>query len=733
MLTYKKLQKILERYDEQKGRWRKAFFDHADVRALRSFFSALPKPSDMTIDDDRPLTTIEIDQLKLILSSSDKLIEELSTKNHENSQALSASDILFLDIINELDSSVDILAAMRELQRVQGLYTPENIQKILVCQDMKSLVEIMHLFNHLKTNSLNQTRFDILVRHVNLSSVKTQLRYLTTKIPTYAPVVALETIREVATSRAFLTIILISPILLPILSLEAVASFVKDKLYYQNDNVIDALLIAKVPDEFMDILRVMSFSDYTKRNLMLIAGHTQPIAAGVFLKLLDQNLLAIDKNLKFIQEHDDLQKLLIFLRMINPIPHSVEEMIPRDWDMYERLGATHLSLKLVLKYADALLLTDSQLLQNLPSHLRRPTTFRRLLGICERFPDNQQRVLALNNAIRLLIEGGNNRHHRPAERRLRHTINYAQSTHAVSVHTTVSESAIRLKEKYRFELVQLEQHLQELQDWLNAKPDIQVMTSRAAVARRALNSAIQPVWHYVDNHSQVTIKELLVLCWVGIRDIAQQGLIQLADGENRLLDSLYESQRMYNLDDHFIDDHPDQVDRPACLPGIFNKLMECLAGTHPLVSISFVTRELLALKLPIIVAQEAHRYIQRLIKKKDFLGRKNFAELLEELKVTGIDIIFEKIRSQIAAKIRVEYGAYLEQLFRSEDELQQFINSGIFAPLTNLERYDMHAIEFNRFSLAPSMFSASSSSSSGSASSPSDHHASEQMKYKGGV
>lgn len=709
MISYKKLQEILERYDAQKGKWRRAFFDHADVRTLKAFFASLPQPPDFADGGDRLLTDSELQQLIDILATFEKHNETIQKNISNNSlESTSASDLVLISILNEIQGNIaDLLPAMRELKREKALYTPSNREKLFGCGNLGALAFIMQTLNDLKTNGMNQQRFDLLVAHPNLESIKTFFEQVGSYVDP-----SIELLRDLKGKPGWiLAFLLSSPIWITFMPMLSVFFAVNHKLYCQNDTIIDAVLCAKNPADFITVFPLLDLSELTKEKLFLIANHPQPIEAGVFLKLFHQNLMATDRNLDFIRTNQRLGILLNFLRFTSWIPARVKDMIPQHGDMRERLFATHKALKLILQYAGTFERADAQLLVTMPRHLITPQSFQRFIAVCRRYANEDERVRALNAEISNII---NPRDDRPAANNvnLPQLLNYAQSTHAVSIHESVSQSVIRLKQKYQNELKDIKQHLEELEAWIDSLPDLDHGNSRSAVAKRAFDSIRNPGWTYVDAVSKVSLQELIVLCWVAIHDLAVTGLIDLVDGKIRFLQSLYDLQRMYNLDDHFVDNNTDQNDRPACLPGVFNKLVECLAGAHPLVTISFVTRQVLALKLPVLVKNAAHRYIQTLIKNNDFLGRANFATLLEELKIIGMDLIFEKIKPRILAQIRKEYAGHLNRLFASDHELDAFINSGIFVPLTDLERYEIYKYTFDRFPAKQSMFASSSSSSS---------------------
>ncbi len=115
-----------------------------------------------------------------------------------------------------------------------------------------------------------------------------------------------------------------------------------------------------------------------------------------------------------------------------------------------------------------------------------------------------------------------------------------------------------------------------------------------------------PNYVYTDPTSGVNTRELLALSWLAVNDDGVR-TGSFDDAKNQFIEGLYEIQRGYNLSEAGVDLHGSDVF--ICSGGTFNKLLEKLSGVHPDVTIEFITPELAALKLPIIVKEEVVSYL----------------------------------------------------------------------------------------------------------------------------
>ncbi|MFZ4076403.1 MAG: hypothetical protein ACOYKA_00320, partial [Legionellaceae bacterium] len=173
--------------------------------------------------------------------------------------------------------------------------------------------------------------------------------------------------------------------------------------------------------------------------------------------------------------------------------------------------------------------------------------------------------------------------------------NTTQSTHTASVHTSVSASAIRLRESYGSRIASqqdLNAVIAEMGQWVAS---ISRSSQKGAAAARCFRRITAYHYFFTDPTSQVSTRLLLAFVWRAVHDNAKR-TGSLDDAQALLIDGLYEIQRGYNLSEEGEDDELD--DHPICVAGTFNKLMEKLNGIHSDVEVYYITTQGAALKLP---------------------------------------------------------------------------------------------------------------------------------------
>jgi len=155
-------------------------------------------------------------------------------------------------------------------------------------------------------------------------------------------------------------------------------------------------------------------------------------------------------------------------------------------------------------------------------------------------------------------------------------INEAQSTHTASVHRTVSESAIRLMNRYGGALAGkgLDNTIQEIVTWANNLEE----RLKPATAKRGVQMLSNIEYAYTDAVSQVSTRQLLALAWLAIHHEGHR-MGTLDDAQKQLIEGLYEIRRGYNLSASGED--KGGADVHICSGGTFNKLMEKLVGISP--------------------------------------------------------------------------------------------------------------------------------------------------------
>lgn len=269
-------------------------------------------------------------------------------------------------------------------------------------------------------------------------------------------------------------------------------------------------------------------------------------------------------------------------------------------------------------------------------------------------------------------------------------INDRQSTHTASVHKSVSESAIRLKERYTRKINngtnevthhstpinrgRLNTVIAQLIHFINSFPD----NAKYSVAKRCINRIA--VVNFIDMSSNVSLRELLALTFIAVHD--EENLTSsLNDAQNGLIEALYEIQRGDNLNAEGIDNNMREDDF-ICYPGTFNKLIEKLAVIHPDCEIIMITKEMASLKLPCVVREQSLLYLEQNLRtdtREAFIASE---QLLTQVMTEGVEIIWENIKEMVAEKMFEEFGSLYYN--RQNQEFITFINTGIYADIGDL-------------------------------------------------
>lgn len=229
----------------------------------------------------------------------------------------------------------------------------------------------------------------------------------------------------------------------------------------------------------------------------------------------------------------------------------------------------------------------------------------------------------------------------------RENINNNQSTHTTSVHKSVSESAQKLSELYGEQInteEKLDEVLQKLQQWVEAllvkQEDVQTgknksvqpknvtlsTKNQAAITLMVKFQTENYASNYIDETSEVSLKQLLALTYLAIHDDAKrEGTLQNAQAS--YIEGLYEIQCGYNFDENDVYDGGSY--KPICTGGTFNKLINMLQAVHPYCEIVFTNHTLAGQKLPVIVREEGIKYLTELTDDEQAL---TLIEQIEEAK-----------------------------------------------------------------------------------------------------
>lgn len=103
-----------------------------------------------------------------------------------------------------------------------------------------------------------------------------------------------------------------------------------------------------------------------------------------------------------------------------------------------------------------------------------------------------------------------------------------------------------------------------------------------------------------------------------------------------------------------------QQDKFVCLPGTFNKIIEALCGVHPDAQQHYITMQLAAAKLPIIVKEEVQSFLNTMTLQ---LGNPS----------VDLSDIYPQIRPKIEQRVRDEF---MILFINQPQELQIFIDNG---------------------------------------------------------
>ena len=262
-------------------------------------------------------------------------------------------------------------------------------------------------------------------------------------------------------------------------------------------------------------------------------------------------------------------------------------------------------------------------------------------------------------------------------------INDDQSTHHASVHQAVSESALRLADYYKSEMTTpgFSQNVKpkELVDGLPEDSE------KYSAAKRCVIRITDPGYQFSDPDSHITTKQLLALSFLAISD-DQMRTSSFEDAKAQFIEALYEIQRGYNLSEDGVDQ--GGPDRPICCAGTFNKFIEKLQGVHPCCKIEFISHKTASFKLPIVVREEAMRYITSLSNPDNMESLRAFTHLVSHVEKRGVEAIWGEIKDKIADRMFDEFGC----LYRDKNDpaLTDMVSTGVYSELPELSLFQKH-------------------------------------------
>lgn len=346
------------------------------------------------------------------------------------------------------------------------------------------------------------------------------------------------------------------------------------------------------------------------------------------------------------------------------------------WLLYQEPGLLNQeNFNLLIQYSPTLLEfeTASHLWGNIPNYGISPHNFAEIINLCQTHIENiqagQQAFIAYVNRVLLGRRGA------------RQALNNNQSTHTASAHQSVSESAIKLKQRYSATLSKVPAIHQELSQWINGNNDIPCSSHKLKTAQRCLTRLKEDNYLFQDPISEITTEELLALFWQAIHDNSCR-IGELKDARIMLVEALYEIQRGYNLSEMGIDDN-NPKDRSICPPGAFNKLIEKLQGIHPDAEVRMITKGQATQKLGPVVKECLITYLKQLPILNETKKR---AESLADLsdKSEGIDDeSWAAIYRKVAERMFSEFGSLYHKI--DNPEFMALIESGQYVSISKNE------------------------------------------------
>ena len=290
---------------------------------------------------------------------------------------------------------------------------------------------------------------------------------------------------------------------------------------------------------------------------------------------------------------------------------------------------------------------------NVPPHLFTEELLIRLMLCCEQHHQNPVRFL---RQIRLLVDDVLG----IRQQAMNTVVANRQNTHTASVHRTVSESAIRLRDAFTQEMQteRLNGLSTELFELIMRQED----SLRHAYAKRYFQHYIMRSM-FVDPLSQVSLKSLVLLFFLALKTT---GTFNQEEQVAHLMTTLHELQRDGNIDQHDRD-NGDANDKPSCLSGAFNKFVYKLQGIHPAVQVAVVDKASAAEKLGFLTRKLMHEGLKQALSERERIFPSLDAFLDEKQ-----EEIWRQVKRQLLQELSSEFGS----LFTKPGELTTFVDAG---------------------------------------------------------
>lgn len=258
-------------------------------------------------------------------------------------------------------------------------------------------------------------------------------------------------------------------------------------------------------------------------------------------------------------------------------------------------------------------------------------------------------------------------------------INGGQSSHTASVHQSTSESAAKLRDSYGILIdgPELESVIEQIRYYVNQLPDDSLKNQ---AAKRCIERITAPDYTFTDPRSDISTRQLLALTFLAIHN-SQHRDAELNDARALFVEGLYEIQRGYNLSEDNIDDH-DPDDRPICVAGTFNKLIEKLSAIHTDCQILFITKDTALLKLRVVAKEEAINHLKAASSTSNGQHSSEFQETIKALEDGDLSAIWDKIEALVANRIFDEFRT-LYNNDREDTAFKRLIDGGKSFELTS--------------------------------------------------
>jgi hypothetical protein len=428
-----------------------------------------------------------------------------------------------------------------------------------------------------------------------------------------------------------------------------------------NQKNFDAIFTQKKESLVSSMVLVSKGMPLTQKLLDILfnSGEWLKDTTSTLFRLANNDLLT-EKNQEKLINHVDKLNLFSLLHIFTT--HDFQGMTQTQFDnslLYAHLISPH-----------------HDLLGNIPNHLFNSQFVDELFGFCSvNNTNNEVAYRQISQYIRRVVNPDQ------PDNNTASVLNYGQSTHAQSVHKSVSESAIKLKNSYMHVIQEkgAEKIKQEIKEYIESLTgDRGILDDKNSAAKRAMDTLSSLFWQFQDKVSQVTNFEILLLTWVAIHDDKKRhSACSLEDAKQSFVNGLYEVKRGYNLDDSGKKDD-GEADRLICTGGGFNKMVQSLHTIHEDVNIEFITKTGATLKLQ--HSKMATEYIKEDldIQKLSIDGLKLLQTQLSDINGTHLEDSWKRIRPRFAEDFSEYRVVFKKEKEADDQEFEKFIDSGFY-------------------------------------------------------